>query len=248
MSHEIRSQSAGQPILKRNKTVFYQGHGKAFFETNDPRTLIIRYQDESGDVPGLGSLQNRLNGRLYTQLGLVGIENHFVRVINMWEQVVFLAEPLPFHLHISNCAHGALAKRFGIDEGIAFNKPVFEWIIKGASDESSVASDHLIAVDWVDADDVKDVLTIAQRLNDFLNGQFFALGMRLGSYRIQFGYSMQDCWDPNRLVLIDSFDLKRCVVWDVETGIQLGIGGFEDGSDVEDRSGFHRMVSRFGIL
>ena len=250
MRIETQARQSSHSSLRNNKKVFYQGQKKLFYESIEPDTLVLRYIDEpTQEFTGIGGIQNRLNEVLYTRLNDLGIDHHYIKRLNMWEQLVFLAEPFPFYIQVYNVAVGDWAKRFGLEDGTILHQPIFELVMKRKGlPETVISSDQLIAFDWVDKDDLKETLHQAQRINDFMIGQFLALKMRLATYPIQFGYFLGDSWDPQRLILIDSFDLRQSVMIDLVSGLSLnGVGSFEKSTNCP-QTGFHEIARRFHVL
>ncbi len=249
MNYEIPARSDWLLRPQKTRRVIDQVYGRAWFETSDPRVLVIRYLDESDGLVGLSSIQNRFNELLYTRLGELGIEHHFIRRLNMREQLVFWTEPFSFSIQVYNSAIGEFAQRFQIPEGSVLSKAVFELVIPSSSGEDvAVSSDHLVALNWIDEDDLKESFRQTQRINDCIQGQGLALGIRFASYRIQFGYCARDPWDQNRILLTDSFDLRRSYLIDTQTDVLLHPARGEEGASYASCSGIHQIARCFGII
>ena len=70
-----------------------------------------------GVITGKGVLNNRISEYLMEKLSSIGIPTHFVRRLNMREQLVKEVEIIPIEVVIRNVVAGSLAKRFGLEEG-----------------------------------------------------------------------------------------------------------------------------------
>ena len=103
----------------------YEGKAKILYEGPEPGTLIQYFKDDAtafnaqkkGTISGKGVLNNRISEHLFTLLGSIGIPTHFIRRLNMREQLVRQVEIIPIEVVVRNVAAGSLSKRLGIEEG-----------------------------------------------------------------------------------------------------------------------------------
>ena len=102
----------------------YEGKAKVLFEGPEPGTIVQHFKDDltafnakkKGVATGKGVLNNRISEYLMMRLAEVGIPTHFIRRLNMREQLVRQVEIIPVEVVVRNIAAGSLAKRLGIDE------------------------------------------------------------------------------------------------------------------------------------
>ncbi|MGH6718935.1 MAG: phosphoribosylaminoimidazolesuccinocarboxamide synthase, partial [Alphaproteobacteria bacterium] len=79
----------------------YEGRAKILFEGPEPGTLVQYFKDDTaamgqqGVITGKGVLNNRISEYIMTRLNEVGIPTHFVRRLNMREQLVKEVENIP---------------------------------------------------------------------------------------------------------------------------------------------------------
>src|SRR6202043_1493306 len=81
----------------------YEGKAKILFEGPEPGTLVQYFKDDAtafnaqkkGVITGKGVLNNRISEYLMMRLAEIGIPTHFVRRLNMREQLVRQVEILP---------------------------------------------------------------------------------------------------------------------------------------------------------
>ena len=98
----------------------YEGKAKVLFEGPEPGTVIQYFKDDAtafnnqkkGEITGKGVLNNRISEYLMTRLTEIGIPNHFIRRLNMREQLVREVEIVPLEVVVRNVAAGSFAKRF----------------------------------------------------------------------------------------------------------------------------------------
>ena len=157
----------------------YEGKAKVLFEGPEPGTLVQYFKDDAtafnnqkrGIITGKGVLNNRISEYLMTRLNEAGIPTHFVRRLNMREQLVREVEIIPLEIVIRNVAAGSLSKRFGLAEGTPLPRSIIEYYYK--SDELGdpmVSEEHITAFGWATPQDLDDIMALALRINDFLSG------------------------------------------------------------------------------
>jgi phosphoribosylaminoimidazole-succinocarboxamide synthase len=64
-----------------------------------------------------------------------------------------------------------------------------------------------------------DILSLALRVNDFLAGVMFGVGIKLIDFKIEVGRVYDG--DFQRLVVADEISPDSCRLWDIETGQKL---------------------------
>lgn len=232
----------------------YEGKAKTLYEGPEPGTLIQSFKDDAtafnnqkkGTITGKGVLNNRISEFLMTRLNDIGIPTHFIRRLNMREQLVRQVEIIPIEVVIRNVAAGSIAKRFGIDEGTPLPRAIIEYYYK--SDELGdpmVTEDHITAFGWAGVQDLDDIVALSLRINDFLMGMFLGVGLRLVDFKLEFGrvYSEEDM----QIVLADEISPDNCRLWDVKTNEKLDKDRFRrDLGGVKEA--YQEVARRLGVL
>ena len=145
----------------------YEGKAKVLFEGPEPGTLVQYFKDDAsafnnqkkGTITGKGVLNNRISEYLMTKLGEIGVPTHFVRRLNMREQLVREVEIIPLEVVIRNVVAGSLSKRFGMPEGTQLPRSIVEYYYK--SDELGdpmVSEEHITAFGWATPQDIDEIL------------------------------------------------------------------------------------------
>lgn len=232
----------------------YEGKAKVLFEGPEPGTLVQYFKDDAtafnnqkqGTITGKGVLNNRISEYLMMRLGEIGIPTHFVRRLNMREQLIKEVEIIPVEVVVRNVAAGSFAKRFGVAEGSALPRSIIEHYYK--SDELNdplITEEHVTAFGWATPNELDEILSLTLRVNDFLVGLFFALGIRLVDFKVEFGRLWEG--DDMRIVLADEISPDNCRLWDVKTNEKLDKDRFRrDLGRVEE--GYQEVARRLGIL
>src|SRR5487761_1388331 len=181
--------------MSRRKQV-YEGKAKVLFEGPEPGTLVQYFKDDAsafnnqkrGTITGKGVLNNRISEYLMEKPAEIGIPTHFVRRLNMREQLVRHVEIIPVEVVVRNVAAGSLAKRLGIAEGTALTRAIVEYYYKNdALGDPLVSEEHITAFGWAATHDLDEIMQMALRINDFLLGLFLGIGLKLVDFKLEFG-------------------------------------------------------------
>ena len=139
-------------------------------------------------IDGKGVLNNRISEYIFTQLNSLGVPTHFVRRLNMREQLIREVEIIPLEVVVRNVAAGSLSTRLGIAEGTALPRSIIEFYYKNDElGDPMVSEEHITAFGWASPQDLDDVMALAIRVNDFLSGLFLGVGIRLVDFKLEFG-------------------------------------------------------------
>ncbi|AIB12540.1 phosphoribosylaminoimidazolesuccinocarboxamide synthase [Azospirillum brasilense] len=232
----------------------YEGKAKVLFEGPEPGTLVQYFKDDAtafnnqkkGIITGKGVLNNRISEYLMSRLSEIGVPTHFVRRLNMREQLVREVEIIPIELVVRNTAAGSLSKRFGIPEGTPLPRSIIEYYYK--SDELNnpmVTEEHITAFGWAAPQDLDDMVALSLRVNDYLSGLFLGIGLRLVDFKLEFGRLWEN--EEMRIVLADEISPDNCRLWDIKTNEKLDKDRFrQDLGQVEEA--YQEVARRLGIL
>ncbi len=232
----------------------YEGKAKVLFEGPEPGTLVQYFKDDAsafnnkktGIITGKGVLNNRISEYLMTRLAEIGVPTHFVRRLNMREQLVRQVEIIPIQVVVRNLAAGGLAKRFGLEEGSPLPRSIVEYYLKNKELGSPLVSEeHITAFGWAATQDIDDMLQLSLRINDFLSGLLVGVGLKLVDFRLEFGRLWND--EEMRIVLADEISPDSCRLRDVKTNEILDKDRFRrDLGRVEEA--YQEVARRLGVL
>ncbi|MDJ0628849.1 MAG: phosphoribosylaminoimidazolesuccinocarboxamide synthase [Rhodobacter sp.] len=239
-------------MARRKK--LYEGKAKILYEGPEPGTLVQYFKDdataynaEKKDViDGKGVLNNRLSEYFMNGLNGIGVPTHFIKRINMREQLIRTVEIIPLEVVVRNIAAGSMSQRLGIAEGTSLPRPIIEFYYKDdALGDPLVTEEHIIAFGWASQQDLDDMVALALRVNDFLSGVMMAVGIKLVDFKIEIGRM----WDGDyqRLIVADEISPDSCRLWDVETGQKLDKDVFRrDLGNLADA--YTEVARRLGVL
>ena len=232
----------------------YEGKAKVLFEGPEPGTLVQYFKDDasngkdgkSGTITGKGVLNNRISEYLMTRLAEIGVPTHFVRRLNMREQLIREVEMIPLMIVMRNVAAGSLSTRLGIPEGTRLPRSIIEYYYKNeALSNPMVAEEHITAFGWAGSQDMDDIVALALRINDFLSGLFLGVGITLVDFKLEFGRLWEE--EDMQIVVADEISPDNCRLWDSKTSEKMDKDRFRrDLGRVEEA--YQEVARRLGIL
>ena len=239
-------------MARRNKV--YEGKAKILYEGPEPDTLVQYFKDDAtafnaektAIIEGKGVLNNRLSEFFMTGLNNIGVPTHFIRRINMREQLIRAVEMIPLEVIVRNYAAGSISKRLGLEEGTQLPRPIVEFSYKNdALGDPLVPEEYIIAFGWASQQDMDDIVALALRVNDFMSGVMLAVGIKLVDFKIEIGR----VWDNDymRLIVADEISPDSCRLWDIQTGRKLDKDVFRrDLGDLADA--YTEVARRLGVM
>ena len=175
----------------------YEGKAKILYEGPEKGTAIQHFKDDAtafnnqkkSTVEGKGVLNNRISEHILNNLNQVGIKTHLIKRLNMREQLIELCEIYPVEFIVRNIATGSLTKRLGIPDGTILSKPLIEFSYKNDDlGDPVISREHILEFGWIDNPATLDwIIDRSLRANDFMQGMFRAVGIKLVDFKLEFG-------------------------------------------------------------
>ncbi|MCI4661298.1 MAG: phosphoribosylaminoimidazolesuccinocarboxamide synthase [Neomegalonema sp.] len=239
--------------MSRRRLV-YEGKAKILYEGPEPGTLIQYFKDDAtagnGEkhaiIDGKGVLNNRICEHVMGALNGMGVPTHFIKRLNMREQLIRACEIIPLEVVVRNVAAGSMAKRLGIEEGEPLPRPIVEYYFKDDKlGDPMVTEEHIVAFNWATQADLDDMVAIALRVNDFMSGMFLGAGLKLIDFKIEMGRIFDG--DFQRIILADEISPDSCRLWDLKTNQKFDKDVFRRdlGSLIE---AYSEVARRLGIM
>ena len=239
--------------MARRKMI-YEGKAKIIYEGTEPGTVVQYFKDDAtaynaekrATIDGKGVLNNRLSEFFMTGLTQIGIPTHFIKRLNMREQLVRQVEIIPLEVIVRNFAAGSMAKRLGMEEGTQLPRPMIEFSYKDDSlGDPLVPEEYILSFGWANQQELDEIVQMAVRVNDFLAGVMYGVGIKLIDFKIEIGRVWEG--DFLRLVVADEISPDSCRLWDIETGQRLDKDVFRrDLGDLADA--YTEVARRLGVL
>ena len=213
--------------MKKGKKL-YEGKAKILYAAPEKGTAIQHFKDDAtafnnqkkSTIEGKGILNNRISEHILSSLNQVGIETHLIKRINMREQLVKLVEIIPIEFVVRNIATGSLTKRLGIEEGTVLDRPLIEFCYKNDElNDPLIAREHIYTFDWATPIEINRITDQCLRINDFMQGMFKGVGIKLVDFKLEFGRLNQN--GKKKIILADEISPDTCRLWDVTSEEKL---------------------------
>ena len=233
----------------------YEGKAKILYEGPEKGTAIQHFKDDAtafnnqkkSTVEGKGVLNNRISEHILNNLNQIGIKTHLIKRLNMREQLVRLVEIIPVEFIVRNIATGSLTKRLGISDGTVLSKPLIEYSYKNDElGDPLIAREHILEFKWVKHAHVLNFINDScLRINDFMQGMFRGVGIKLVDFKLEFGIAAIDGKDA--ILLADEISPDTCRLWDVVSEKKLDKDRFRKdlGNIIQ---AYQEVARRLGII
>lgn len=206
------------------KEILSTGKAKSLFKTNQSGKLLMVYRDDTSAfdgkkteaLKGKGEINNKFNAFIMKHLEENGVKTHFIDESTATESLVKQLDMLPVECVVRNIATGSICRRLGIEQGIKFDDPLFEFFLKDDDLGDPLINDnHITAFGWGTEQEIKEMKLITLKINKILTKLFDDAGLILVDYKVEYGRLQ------TKLLLGDEFTPDGCRIWDKETGVSL---------------------------
>lgn len=211
------------------RTIIHEGKAKTIYEGPEPGTLIQYFRDDATAlngkkheiIAGKGVLNNRISAHIMTKLEAIGIPTHFIKSLNMREQLVRGVEIIPLEVVVRNVAAGSICKRLDVKEGTILTTPIVEFFYKNDElGDPLINEHHIVSFGWADPYELEEIINMTYRINDYLNGFFAGLGIQLIDFKLEYGRLWGE-YGELYLMLADEISPDNCRLWDIQTKEKL---------------------------
>ena len=207
------------------KEQLYEGKAKKVYATDDPEVVIVSYKDDAtafnglkkGTISGKGAINNRMTNNLMRRLEHKGVPTHYVEELNDRETAVKKVSIVPLEVIVRNISAGSFAKRYGVEEGIVFDEPTFEFPYKNDDlGDPLLNTSHALALKLATREEIALIRKYTMMVNDLLKGFMKEIGIDLVDFKLEFGKT-----SDGTIVLADEISPDTCRLWDEKTHEKL---------------------------
>lgn len=227
--------------------LLYEGKAKQVYSTDNENEYIVYYKDDATAFNGekkasiqlKGILNNKICTIMFETLEKAGIKTHFIKALSDREQLVKKVTILPLEVIVRNITAGSFCKRYGVEEGIVLDKPIFEMSYKNDEyGDPLVNDDHAIALKLATQEEIDYIREQTLKINEIMKEFFLKLNLKLVDFKLEFGKDT----DGN-IILADEISPDTCRLWDVNTNEKLDKDRFR--RDLGDLiQGYEEVLSR----
>ena len=205
--------------------LLYEGKAKKIFSTENDNEFVVYYKDDAtafngekkAEISSKGILNNKISTIMFEELAKDGIESHFIKSLSDREMLVKKVEILPLEVIVRNITAGSFCKRYGVEEGIVLDQPIFEMSYKNDEfGDPLLNDDHAIALKLATKEEIDFLRSQTLKINEIMKKFFLKMDLKLVDFKLEFGKDV----DGN-IILADEISPDTCRLWDVNTNEKL---------------------------
>ena len=205
--------------------LLYEGKAKKIFSTENENEFVVYYKDDAtafngekkAEIASKGILNNKISSIMFEELAKEGIESHFIKSLSDREMLVKKVEILPLEVIVRNITAGSFCKRYGVEEGIVLDQPIFEMSYKNDEfGDPLLNDDHAVALKLATREEIEFLRTQTLKINEIMKKFFLKMDLKLVDFKLEFGKDV----DGN-IILADEISPDTCRLWDVNTNEKL---------------------------
>lgn len=205
--------------------LLYEGKAKKIFSTENENEFVVYYKDDAtafngekkAEIASKGILNNKISTIMFEELAKEGIESHFIKSLSDREMLVKKVEILPLEVIVRNITAGSFCKRYGVEEGIILDTPIFEMSYKNDDfGDPLLNDDHAVALKLATREEIDFLRTQTLKINEIMKKFFLKMDLKLVDFKLEFGKDVN-----GNVILADEISPDTCRLWDVNTNEKL---------------------------
>ena len=205
--------------------LLYEGKAKKIFSTENDNEFVVYYKDDAtafngekkAEISSKGILNNKISTIMFEELAKEGIESHFIKSLSDREMLVKKVEILPLEVIVRNITAGSFCKRYGVEEGIVLDQPIFEMSYKNDDlGDPLLNDDHAIALKLATKEEIDFLRSQTLKINEIMKKFFLKMDLKLVDFKLEFGKDVN-----GNIILADEISPDTCRLWDVNTNEKL---------------------------
>lgn len=205
--------------------LLYEGKAKQVYSTENENEYVVYYKDDAtafngekkASIASKGILNNKICTIMFETLEKAGIKTHFIKALSDREQLVKKVTILPLEVIIRNITAGSFCKRYGVEEGIVLDKPIFEMSYKNDEfGDPLLNDDHAVALKLATREEIEFLRNQTLKINEIMKRFFLKMDLKLVDFKLEFGKD-----SDGKIILADEISPDTCRLWDVNTNEKL---------------------------
>ncbi len=199
--------------------LIHEGKAKRVFADPDSNNrVIIEFSDSvtAGDgakkdaFPDKGSIACDISELLFSYLEGKGIDTHYIKRLKGPQLLCKKVTIFPVEVVCRNIAAGSFSKRYGVEKGIKFEKPLVEFFVKDDSlHDPLITMGALTRIGLVSRDVLQFLTRVTLSVNYYLSELLKQQGLTLIDFKLEFGMT-----EDNTIVLADEISPDTMRIWD----------------------------------
>ena len=205
--------------------LLYEGKAKQVYSTENENEFIVYFKDDAtafngekkATISSKGILNNKISTIIFEMLHDNQINTHFVKSLSDREMLVKKVEILPLEVIVRNITAGSFCKRYGIEEGLVLDEPIFELSYKNDEyGDPMLNEDHAVAMKLATREEIAFLKAQTLKINELMKDFFLKMNLKLVDFKLEFGKDVE-----GNIILADEISPDTCRLWDVNTNEKL---------------------------
>ena len=227
--------------------LLYEGKAKQVYSTENKNEFIVYFKDDAtafngekkAKISSKGILNNKISTIMFEMLHENQINTHFLKSLSDREMLVKRVEILPLEVIVRNITAGSFCKRYGIEEGLVLDEPIFELCYKNDEyGDPMLNDDHAVAMNLATREEIAFLKEQTLKINELMKDFFLKMDLKLVDFKLEFGKDSE-----GNIILADEISPDTCRLWDVNTNEKLDKDRFR--KDLGDLvQGYEEVLAR----
>ena len=227
--------------------LLYEGKAIQVYSTENKNEFIVYFKDDAtafngekkAKISSKGILNNKISTIMFEMLHENQINTHFLKSLSDREMLVKKVEILPLEVIVRNITAGSFCKKYGIEEGIVLDEPIFELCYKNDEyGDPMLNDDHAVAMNLATREEIAFLKEQTLKINELMKDFFLKMDLKLVDFKLEFGKDSE-----GNIILADEISPDTCRLWDVNTNEKLDKDRFR--KDLGDLvQGYEEVLSR----
>jgi len=227
--------------------LLYEGKAKQVYSTENKNEFIVYFKDDAtafngekkAKISSKGILNNKISTIMFEMLHENQINTHFLKSLSDREMLVKKVEILPLEVIVRNITAGSFCKKYGIEEGIVLDEPIFELCYKNDEyGDPMLNDDHAVAMNLATREEIAFLKEQTLKINELMKDFFLKMDLKLVDFKLEFGKDSE-----GNIILADEISPDTCRLWDVNTNEKLDKDRFR--KDLGDLvQGYEEVLAR----
>ncbi len=205
--------------------LIYEGKAKQVYSTENKNEFIVYFKDDAtafngekkATISSKGILNNKISTIMFEMLHGNQIDTHFIKNLSEREMLVKKVDILPLEVIVRNITAGSFCKKYGIEEGIVLDEPIFELCYKNDEyGDPMLNDDHAVAMNLATREEIAFLKEQTLKINELMKDFFLKMNLKLVDFKLEFGKDEQ-----GNIILADEISPDTCRLWDVNTNEKL---------------------------
>ena len=195
----------------------YEGKAKIVFAGDNENEVIMQFKNsltasdgvKKAELEGKGELNWNISALLLSFVEKHGIPTHLIKKMDDNKHLCQKVTIFPIEIVCRNRAAGSFCRRYGVQEGIEFSKPIIEYFYKKDElHDPLFTKTDIIALKLASEDELELLKYYCLLINHYLRELFVQGNLELIDFKLEFGKNSE-----GKIVLADEITPDTMRIW-----------------------------------